>query len=63
MSSRTTNEIRDELNRLMSEHIASLKKGRFGGLTCDEVREHAERLNRIRELSADYLSSLKKNVP
>ena len=63
MSSRTIKEIRDELNRLMSEQTASLKQERFGGLSRDEIQQQEERLKRIRELSAEYLSALKKNLP
>ena len=57
---RSTEEIRDELERLMQEQIASLRAETFGGLREGELREQQERLKRIRELSADYLSALKR---
>jgi hypothetical protein len=63
MSSRTIKEIRDELKRLMTEQIASLKSERYGGLTREEILLREERLKRIREVSAEYLSALKQNLP
>jgi len=32
-------------------------------LSRDEIQQQEERLKRIRELSAEYLSALKKNLP
>lgn len=60
MASRTAEELRDQLNRLLKEEIESLKKQTFGGLNQEELREQEERLKRIRELSADYLAALKR---
>lgn len=62
MQGRTLKEIRDELQRLMQEQADSLKAQTFGGLTEEELREQDQRLNRIRELSADYLSALKRGL-
>lgn len=61
MDGRSIEEIRDELERMMREQIASLKAETFGGLTDEELREQQERLKRIRELSADYLAAVKRN--
>jgi hypothetical protein len=61
MDGRSTEEIREELERMMREQIASLKAETFGGLTDEELREQQERLKRIRELSADYLAAVKRN--
>jgi DNA-binding MarR family transcriptional regulator len=61
MDGRSTEEIRDELEELMREQIESLKAQTFGGLSEEELREQQERLKRIRELSADFLSALKKS--
>jgi hypothetical protein len=61
MDGRSTEEIRDELERMMREQIASLKAETFGGLTDEELSEQQERLKRIRELSADYLAAVKKS--
>jgi hypothetical protein len=52
-------ELKAELRRLMREEIASLKSETFGGSTEQELRIRSERLNRIRELSADLLALLK----
>jgi hypothetical protein len=61
MDGRSTEEIRDELEEVMREQIESLKAQTFGGLSEEELREQQERLKRIRELSADYLSAVKRN--
>jgi hypothetical protein len=61
MEGRSLSEIRDELERLMREQIESLRRQTFGGLTEAELRKEDERLNRIREVSADFLSALKNN--
>ena len=53
-------ELRDELRRLMLEHIESLEKEVFGGLNKEDVRQQEERLKRIREVSADFLAALKR---
>ena len=60
MDGRSLNEIREELERLLLEQAESLKAQTFGGLSEDELRQQDERLNRIREVSADFLSALKK---
>ena len=62
MEGRSPEEIRDELQRLMVEQIESLKAETFGGLSKEELRKQDERLNRIRELSADYLSAVKEGL-
>ncbi len=60
MDGRSLNEIREELERLLLEQAESLKAQTFGGLSEEELRQQDERLNRIREVSADFLSALKK---
>jgi hypothetical protein len=60
MAGRSLEEIRDELERLMLEQVESLKAQTFGGLSQEELRKQDERLKRIREVSADFLSALKK---
>ena len=62
MEDRSLEEIRDELQRLMQEQVESLKAQTFGGLSEEELRQVDERLNRIRELSADYLAALKDGL-
>jgi hypothetical protein len=49
----------NELQRLMREQIDSLAKRTFLGITPDELRLEKQRLQRIREASADYLEALK----
>lgn len=60
MSSRSTKELQEELNRLMLEQIDSLNKETFIGLTPAELRQQEERLKSIREVSADFLQALKR---
>jgi hypothetical protein len=52
-----------ELQRLMREQIESLAKQTFLGITQEELRQEKQRLQRIREVSADYLEALKTNSP
>ena len=59
MPGRSLEEIRDELERLMLEQVESLKTQTFGGLSQEELRKQDERLKRIREVSAAFLSALK----
>jgi hypothetical protein len=59
MAGRSLEEIRDELERLMLEQVESLKAQTFGGLSQEELRKQDDRLKRIREVSADFLSALK----
>jgi hypothetical protein len=61
MGEHSLEELRDELNRLMLEHIESLEnQGFLGTVDEEEYRQHEERLKRIREVSADYLDALKR---
>jgi len=62
MGGRNAEDIRDELERLMGEQTESLKAQTFGCLSEEELYEQYERLKRIRELSADYLSALKERI-
>jgi CRISPR/Cas system-associated endoribonuclease Cas2 len=62
MGERSLEELRDELNRLMQEHIESVENETFTGrLNEEELRQQEERLKRIREVSADYLAALKRH--
>jgi hypothetical protein len=63
MGGRSLEELRDELRRLMLEHIESLKDETFLGVSKEKLREQEERLKRIREVSADLLAALKQNFP
>jgi hypothetical protein len=56
----TVEKLRDELERLMQEHIEAMENRTFVGITPDEVLEEKRRLEQIRELSAEFLEALKK---
>jgi hypothetical protein len=63
MASRSLEELRDELNRLMLEHIESMKAETFlGRLDEEALRQQAERLKRIREVSAELLLALRRSA-
>jgi hypothetical protein len=62
MSMRSIEELRSELDRLMQEHVQSLKKRTFGGLGAEELRRDEQLLKRIREVSADYLAALERRT-
>jgi hypothetical protein len=49
-----------ELERLMREQIESLARQTFLGITAEELLREKERLQRIREVSADFLEALKR---
>lgn len=61
MTERTARELGAELERLMAEHIEHLKKRTFGWVSEDEYQQQEARLQRIRELSADYLIALRRS--
>jgi hypothetical protein len=52
-----------ELERLMREQIESLARQTFLGITAEELAREKERLQRIREVSADFLEALKRIRP
>ncbi len=60
MDGASVEKLRDELARLMQEHIESMQRQTFLGITAEELRQEKDRLQRIRELSADFLEALKK---
>jgi len=60
MDGRGVEELREELGRLMREHIESLNQQTFGGLNDELLLQQEERLKRIREVSADFLAALKR---
>jgi hypothetical protein len=59
MTGSRSDELRDELNVLMAEHIESVKTQTFGGLDETGLRQQEQRLRKIREVAADYLAALK----
>ena len=56
-------ELRDELERLMREHIDSMAKQTFLGISPEDLHQEKERMQRIREVSADFLEALKRLPP
>ncbi len=56
----SSDELRAELNRLLTEQIASLKRETFGGVDEKELRTHVERLKRIREVTAEYVAVMRQ---
>jgi hypothetical protein len=60
MNRPSIHELRDELERLMREHIESMQKQTFVGLSAEEFHREKERMERIREVSADFLEALKR---
>jgi len=63
MASRSLEELRDELSRLMQEHIESVNTETFlGRLDQEALLQQEERLKRIREVSAAFLAALKRNA-
>ena len=63
MDRRSLPKLRDELRRLMLEHIESLKTQTFVGLDEEGLRQQEEILKRIRETSAAFLAALKRRRP
>ena len=53
-------KLRDELTRLMREHIDNMRKQTFLGISPEDVQVERQRLSRIREISAEFLEALKK---
>ena len=60
MDGPSVDKLRDELERLMKEHIESTQRQTFLGITPEEVLQEKERLERIREVSAEFLKALQK---
>jgi hypothetical protein len=60
MDGPSVDKLRDELEQLMKEHIESTQRRTFLGITPEEVLQEKERLERIREVSAEFLEALKK---
>jgi hypothetical protein len=63
MDGSSVDKLRDELERLMKEHIEATQRRTFLGITPEEVLQEKERLERIREVSADFLHALKNLRP
>ena len=63
MASRSLEELRNELSRLMLEQIESVNAETFLGRPDEEaLLQQEERLKRIREVSAAFLAALKRRA-
>jgi hypothetical protein len=63
MPSYSPDGLRDELSRLMQEHIESVKAETFlGRLDQEALMQQEERLKRIREVSAAFLAALRRSA-
>ena len=60
MEGSSIEKLRDELTHLMQARIESMQKRTFLGITPEELRREKEQLERIREVSADFLEALKR---
>lgn len=60
MSAPSIDKLRDELTRLMRQHIETMKNRTFLGITPEELSHEKEQLQRIREVSAEFLEALRK---
>jgi hypothetical protein len=60
MDGSNVEKLRDELTKLMREHIEGMQRRTFLGITPEELLREKERLERIREVSADFLEALKR---
>jgi hypothetical protein len=63
MDEANVQELRDELARLMREHIDSMARQTFLGITPEQLRQETERMQRIRQVSAELLEALKRIPP
>ena len=60
MEDPSVGKLRDELERLMREHIESMQRESFLGISPEDLHREKERMQRIREVSADFLEALKR---
>jgi hypothetical protein len=63
MDKRTLEDLCHELHRLILEHIESMQAETFLGFSKGSLCQDEVRLKRIRELYADLLAALKRNIP
>jgi hypothetical protein len=61
MDGSSVEKLSEELERLMREQIDSLARQTFLGINAEELQRERERLQRIREVSADFLEALKRS--
>jgi len=58
VENRSIDDLRQEMSRLMQEHIDSLKEQAFVAPKQEQIEKDRKRLERIREVSADYIAEM-----
>jgi hypothetical protein len=61
MKRQSASELKREMERLMEEHLESLRKQAFMAPTQKEREQDEDRLALIREMSADYLATIQSS--
>lgn len=62
MKRRNVDELKQELQDLMREHLDDLTTRQFVQASKERLGKEEERLVRIREVSADYLAAVKRDM-
>jgi hypothetical protein len=62
MKRRRVDELKQELQKLMQEHVENLKKREFLAGTKEQLQKEEELLTRIREVSADYIVAMRRHL-
>jgi hypothetical protein len=62
MKRRRVDELKQELQKLMQEHVENLKKREFLAGTKEQLQNEEELLTRIREVSADYIVAMRRHL-
>jgi hypothetical protein len=62
MKRRSADELKQELQKLMREHLDSLRNREFLAPSREQLQNEEELLTRIREVSADYLVAMKSHL-
>jgi hypothetical protein len=61
MTDRTAQELGEELERLMREHLEHLRNQTFTWVSEEEYQKEEVLLRRIREVCADYLIAIRRS--
>jgi hypothetical protein len=62
MKRRRVDELKQELQKLMQEHVENLKKREFLAGTKEQLQNEEELLTRIRDVSADYIVAMRRHL-
>lgn len=63
MKYRSISDLNAEMSRLIHEHVESLENQTFVTPNEEQLQKEKERLQRIREVSAEYLAVIKRSSP